>query len=88
MDNASGLTTVRALLKVNEVTHFDHGVVKVKMSTIYGKDAEAESFAQASPGGTFEIYINTARAASKFFVPGDEIYFDFTKRAKPEAVVV
>lgn len=86
MDNPSGLTSVRALFKVNEVSKLDHGLTKVRMSAIWGKDDERESFAKASPGGTFEVYIDNNYASSKFFDPGDEIYMDFTKKPKPGTV--
>ncbi len=82
----SELTSVRALFKVNEVSRLDYGLTKVKMSAIFGKDGESETFAKASPGGSFEVYIANEMPAAQFFNPGDEMYMDFTRRQKPGTV--
>lgn len=82
----SGLTKVRALFKVNSVTHLEMGNSQIKMSAIYGKEGENADFAAATPFGSFEMHINQDRPASQFFAPGDEIYLDFTKKPKPGTV--
>lgn len=69
---------VRAKFKVTQVTNHDGGGKTVKLYAEYDTSIpEDQRFAQATPSGTIEMYINNPPAAD-YLELGKKFYVDFT----------
>lgn len=68
--------TMRAKFRVRSTTNDGYGI-SVKMEAVYDGSPENNQFAQATPSGTLEMYVNNPEAKN-FLEPTKEYYLDFT----------
>ena len=68
--------SVRAKFTVKSVTHYQNGA-NVLLEPVTGGSKENESFYKYTPGGKIELSTINPEAA-KQFVPGKEMYVDFS----------
>lgn len=74
---------VRAKFKVESVTKVVYGE-SIKMNAVcYDDNDENKSFSQATPTGSYEMFVNNEKLFG-VFQPGQEYYLDFTPVPIPE----
>lgn len=74
------MDTIKAKVIVNSVENFGHAE-RPKMSPVTGGSPEDNSFSQATPSGSLELYISNP-AALGFFKPGKKYHVTFTEAAE------
>lgn len=75
----AGEKVMRAKFQVQSVEKFQYGE-KVKASAVCGGSPEDNSFSQATPSGSLELFINNPALIGKVG-PGQKFYVDFTLAA-------
>jgi hypothetical protein len=67
---------VKAKFVCTSVESFAYGKT-VNLSVVTGSSEDNRHFAKATPWGEIRIGIDKDVPASKFFVPGEEVYVEF-----------
>lgn len=71
------MSSVRAKFKVISVTTVEGGLSSVKLQPVTSGSDENKEFFKYTPSGSIDLSTINAAAASQF-VPGAEMYVDFT----------
>lgn len=71
------MTVTRAKFRVTTVTQYDNGTVTAELKAVVGGSPENSAFFKWTPSATINMTTMNLEAAQQF-VPGREMYVDFT----------
>ncbi len=72
------MKSVRAKFKVDSITNYNGGGMKVSASPVYGDTPENKTFSDNTPTGSLDLNISPGKEAQGLFEAGKEYFVDIS----------